>query len=248
MHQLGAVLSACNLNPRYLRFVSPFIRAWKKLFPEIDVIVVIIGDEIPAELASLRSHLRLFAPIAGISTAFTAQFIRLLYPALLTEVKGSILISDIDMIPLNRSYYIKNIDAYSEEKFLVYRDVCGPEQYAICYNLATAEVWAAVFGVRREHDVHKRLLEAHEGYDDVKGSTSWYKDQIILRQCLQLHDPIILNDKEQGFQRLDRSFIGYIKTHLPAYIQGIKAGHYSDFHLPDYEDHRDLIEEIIAAL
>ena len=246
-HRLTTVLSACNLNLEYTCFIPYFIRAWKKIFPEIEVVVVLIADTIPSELEEYKEHLRLFPPLEGISTAFTAQFIRILYPALL-KTNGSVLISDIDMIPMNTTYYTKNFEKYSSDKFIVYRDVCGPTQYAICYNLATPKVWGETFNITTEEEVKERLLFYNKGYDDIKGSASWYKDQEILKEQVVKVNPVILSDHEQGYNRLDRIHMDYILLNKGNYIAAVSNHHFSDFHLPNYKTYKEFIELVISNL
>ena len=74
--------------------------------PTVHIKIILIADSIPDDLVEYQKYLVLFSPIKNISTSFTSQYIRLLYPALLTGYKDGIMITDIDMIPLNKKYYI----------------------------------------------------------------------------------------------------------------------------------------------
>ena len=51
------------------------------------------------------------------STSFISQYIRLLYPAILNS-EGGVLITDMDMLPMNSDYYIKSIEDINNDKFI----------------------------------------------------------------------------------------------------------------------------------
>ena len=57
-----------------------------------------------------KNNIIIFEPIKNILTSFTSQFIRLLYPCIL-NYKNGVLITDMDMLPMNNTYYTENIIA-----------------------------------------------------------------------------------------------------------------------------------------
>jgi hypothetical protein len=70
------------------------------MYPLIRVRIIYIGDEIPSLYADYSEYFTLFHAIDGISTVYTAQTIRILYPALLHDDDVTV-ITDMDMIPGN---------------------------------------------------------------------------------------------------------------------------------------------------
>ena len=81
--KLTDVLTATDSNPLYYQFVPIFIRAWKKLFPSINIHIILIADIMIPELEEYKEYIKLFKPITGVKTSFIAQNIRLFYPCLL---------------------------------------------------------------------------------------------------------------------------------------------------------------------
>ena len=61
-----------------------------------------------------KDNIILFPPIPNVPTAFTSQFIRLLYPCIL-NYKNGIMITDIDDVPLNNTYFTENIKDISND-------------------------------------------------------------------------------------------------------------------------------------
>ena len=86
--KLDCVITACNMNLIYYEFIPFFIKAWDKLYPNIDVKVILISDNIPEDLKPYLDNIILFEPVHGVSTSFTSQYIRILYPCILNYKNG----------------------------------------------------------------------------------------------------------------------------------------------------------------
>jgi hypothetical protein len=240
---LDCVISACNDNPMYIDFVPLFIETWRKLYPHVDVKVILILANIPENLIRYQNNIILFAPLENISTAFTSQYIRLLYPAILNYENG-ILISDIDMIPMNRTYYTKNIENIGNDKFIYMRDVLlnDYKQIAMCYNVALKETWGDIFGIHNLEDIINRLREVYKSIEYVDGhaNSGWCTDQIDFYNYVMKWNSItnrfvILSDRNTGYCRLDRgTFPANLNINNRAHnnlIRGIRSGSFSDYHL-----------------
>jgi len=246
--KIGTILTATDSNPLYSEFIPSFIQAWSRLLPEADICIVYIADELPEQFAPYAKHIQLVKPIQGIHTAFQAQCIRLLYPRFLTRDEG-VLITDMDMLPLSRSYYVDSIYKYADNAFVVYRDVCLPAEICICYNVAHPSTWKSVFG---EKPTEELLAEWYSSslYDGTHGGKGWGTDQQILIQRFHAWSgkKIILNDRLTGFRRLCRS--------EPALFQkrdklqkDIQAGVYADYHcLRPYSQHKEINDFITDCL
>ena len=95
-------LVASDLNPTYYTFF-PLVKQYWKNMVNISAIMILVADEIPDNLRNFKDNIILFKPIENVNTAFQAQCIRILYPCLLEN--EYIIISDMDLIPLNSKYY-----------------------------------------------------------------------------------------------------------------------------------------------
>jgi len=254
--KLDCVLSACNLNPLYMEFIPIFVKTWNKLYPSVDVRIVLISSYLPDELKDYSSNIILFEPILNVSTSFISQYIRLLYPAILNYDNG-IMITDIDMLPMNNTYYSKYIESYDNNKFIYLRDVLinTDSQIAMCYNVATNKVWSAVFNITTLYDINKRLEECFKKLNFVEGpgQNGWFTDQLDLYKYVktwdnETHNFIYLNDNDTKYARLDRihmnnSALNDIETNK------VKNGYYSDYHcLRPYSQHKYMNELIYNTL
>jgi hypothetical protein len=248
--KLDCVLTSCNLNPLYCDFIPMFIKAWKKLYPDVTVIIVLIAKKIPDNLIKYKENITCFEPIEHLSTAFTSQYIRLLYPCIL-NYKNGILITDMDIIPMNSSYYTKNIESIDNNKFIYYRDVLM-EQYneiAMCYNIALNKTWKDIFKINNIDDIVKRLIDVINdvNYIDGHGNKGWNTDQLhlykrVLEWNKNTNNFVHLYDTKTGYMRLDRINFEFDKTK-------IKNGYYSDYHCcRPYDKYKSINDEIINAL
>lgn len=238
---LDCVLTSVNLNPLYIDFIPIFVKTWNKLYPNVDVKIILIADEIPEQFLEYKDNIILFKPIENILTSFTAQFIRLLYPCILNYENG-ILITDMDMLPMNRNYYTNNVEPYDNSKFIYYRgNVCFEyKQIAMCYNIATKEVWRDVFKINTIDDIKEyiRRICNHTIIKEGHGNLGWSTDQLILYDKImewngKTGNLICLDENKTGYKRLCRDSyceINNIINNDKYIIDNIKNGVYSDFH------------------
>ena len=202
---LEYVLTATNDNPLYIDFIPIFIKTWNKLYPNVKVIIVLIANEIPEKYLKYKDNIILFEPINEIKTCFTSQIIRLFYPCILDSNDG-ILITDIDILPMNRTYFTRNIQNYDNDKFIYYREnVCfNEQQIAMCYNVATPKIWKDVFNINSKEDIINKIKNIYSE------NNTWFADQITLFKHiknwkLKQTSFVRLNEKETKFKRLDRN-------------------------------------------
>jgi len=253
--KLDCILTACNTNELYIDFIPIFIKSWTKLYPSIDVKIIFIIDSntIPDKFKEFTDNIILFKPIDNISTSFISQYIRLLYPCILNYENG-IMITDIDMIPMNDNYYTKNIENIENNKFIYLRDVCinDYKQIAMCYNVGLNSTWSSIFNIKNIEDINKRLIDVYKNinYVDGHGKSGWGTDQIdfynyVMKWNKETNNFIILNDKNTGYNRLDRNTFD-LNNQIEMLI---KKGYYSDYHCyRPYKDYKDINDKIVNLL
>lgn len=241
---LEYVLTATNDNPLYIDFIPIFIKTWNKLYPNVKVIIILIANDIPKKYLKYTNNIILFEPIDNIKTCFTSQIIRLFYPCILDSNDG-ILITDIDILPMNRTYFTQNIQDYHNDKFIYYREnVCFNEkQIAMCYNVATSNIWKDVFNINSKEDVINKIKEIYS-----KNNT-WFADQITLFKYIQnwklkQTSFVCLNEKTTKFKRLDRN-----RFHIKDIETIISNNSFTDYHclrpMSQYEEINNKIVDLL---
>jgi len=250
--KLDCILTACNENPLYMEFIPYFIKVWNKLYPNVDIKIIFIANKIPTYLDKYKQNLILFNSLPNISTAFISQFIRLLYPAIL-DYENGIMITDIDIVPMNRTYYTNHIIKYDNCKFINFRDVIiDNNQLIICYNVAINKIWSDIFNIKSLEDIKNRLklVNSKINYVNKHGRSGWATDQIYLYDLIKFwkqktNNFIMLKDKDTKFQRLCRN-----NKNLPSNINHlIKNGYYTDYHcLRPYSKYKNINDNIYNLL
>lgn len=117
------------------------------------------------------------APIPGVPTWLHAQVIRLLGGA---YFEGDIcIISDIDMVPLSKAYFLESSREVPEDHFIVYRDGHDPQRFPMCYNAARGSVYKEMFSIRSIAEIPQKILEwAQRGL-------GWNTDELILTEYVK---------------------------------------------------------------
>ncbi len=246
--RIGSVVTSTNANPLYYQFIPSFVKTWKALLPEAKICIFYIGHALPVEIIEYSKYIDLVKPIEGVNSAFYAQCIRLLAPRVAPTSEG-VLITDMDMIPLRKSYFLDSIAPIPNDYFISYRDVLLPNEIAMCYNVAIASTWEAVFGRESYEQIIGRWF-GKVTYDERHGGAGWNTDQRILLEHFNAWTgpKLTLNDSITDFRRLDRndSLIFYNHRRLATRI---KAGLYSDYHCKrPYHLYKSINDYIVLTL
>lgn len=213
--KLTHVVTSVNHNDRYLSCIPYFVKAWKLLFPEVEITILMIGSSVPNAYKQYESHIKLIPNIEGMHDVFQAQCIRLLYPALIPHY-GGVLITDMDMIPMNRRFYEDTIEDIEKDKFVIYRDIIEKDEYFMCYNIALASTWSKIFNIQCMDDIVSTLKSWYSNitFTGIRGGEGWSTDQLMLRKYLDEWN------KETGnlvkFQDFDTLFVRLCRDEIAA--------------------------------
>lgn len=180
--KVDLVLTAATNDSHYGALYPLTRRVWKERFG-LELHMILVSATLPDALIPYKDSITLFRPPTTVSPIYASQVVRLLYPALFPG--KTVLITDADIIPISRSYFIDSIADHPEDAFVTWRDKYIRQQmYGMCYNAARADVWGAVFGIKSLEDIRIRLTEWYNpGYTGTKNCTGWFTDQQQLYQC-----------------------------------------------------------------
>ena len=149
-----------------------------------------------------------------IDDVFLSQNIRLLAPCLFPNEVS--ILSDIDMMPLSKEYFINNVRNFDDDCFVNLRkDVTQNNMYPICYSVAKGNVWNDIFQVDSIESIKKLLKNWYEN-ESNKIKNPWYFDQIKLYESVNKYfinstsKFIQLEDKDTGFTRLNRTNLKFV--------------------------------------
>lgn len=251
--KLEHCLLACNENTDYINFWSSVKRAWNNIIG-IPVTMVYIGKTLPANLKD-DPYVKVFEPIDNMPTTTQAQMIRLLYPAII-DCSGAVVISDMDCMPLNKSFFHVGFSNATENQFVSLKAPMEEhKEICIMYVGATPSTWSDFMNVKTIDDIRRRMQEWSKVYiaDGKHGGLGWTSDQLELYKRVkdweQLHpDRLNISKWEWDFPRLDRCML-YEWFEIDKYlISRLLTRHYIDFHMPSIKDYPGQIETILSLL
>jgi len=236
--KLDTVILASNDNPDYLDFWPIVSEAWSIM--GIEPILIYTGKS----KQNLKGNIIEFDS-KNFDSAFVAQNIRLLYPAMLNN--KNCIISDIDLLPLSKRYFVESIEKFKDNSFIVYRPDAGlpKNMISIMWNAANSDTWNEIFKSDTIDKIYKKLNQWYSRKYSIRGK-AWYTDQIKLQKYLNKfqkrnkHRVVLLDDNNAGFNRFNRTKIDY---HLS--LLNNENTLFSDFHMPrPYNEHEELIKMV----
>jgi hypothetical protein len=250
--KLDCALVACNENTHYLDFWPIVKKAWWDIVG-IPCILVYVGDTLPDHLKE-DPAVRLFKPIDGWPTATQAQIIRLLYPALL-QCEGAVVLSDMDILPLQKDWFVEGFAKADSDQFVSLRGIDeGTQQVYMCYVGAIPTVFSTFFSVKTEDDIRHlfRTMSTQLFADGLHGGKGWCLDQQILytrlKQILALcPDALGGYPWTATISRLDRAKPQEWLQIDDTLKSKLSTKHYIDFHMPPFLRFQDQIQQIVAA-
>ena len=215
--KLTTVLASVNNNRDYYLFIPKQIIFWGKF--GIKFIAIFIGDRIPEEISHCSNNIILWNNNLDINTSFVAQNLRIYYPALLDLPNDElVMITDMDMLPTNSSYYCNDLENFTTDDFIYYRNV-DKNQIYMCYNAAHPSVWKKVFNIYTNEDIVNVINKTYSViYTGMPGSSGWFIDQEIMYAKLInyphlkiLNKPIKRLEVSEFKSRLRKGEIDFIK-------------------------------------
>lgn len=237
--KIDRVILSTDSNPDYIQFWPIVAKVWKD-YIGIKPTLALIADKSVIIDESLGDVIR-FEPIPGVKTSLQAQVIRLLLPAYFQD--EVCLISDIDMIPLNKNYFFDSVKDIKEDCFVTFRNYYYRDTttiYPMCYNAAKGKVFKEIFKINNIYDIPSIVQNWSAA------NLGWSTDEILLLKYLRnwkYHDTRCIHLNQYITGRVDRS------NNLSCNLNSIKNGSYIDAHCPrPFEKYKSEINNILNAL
>jgi hypothetical protein len=228
-----AVISSDDSH--YLDFYPIVSSAWNKLGIQTFMIhITKENSEIQKNDHGLYVKLK---ASSDYPTSWQSQLCRLYSYALLKHKNKNLLISDIDMLPINGNYFTsvaKEIDESSIVSYSgqPYEDV---PYFPMCYILGNSTLMNEKFSLEKDFDSF--LLRLNNLY-----GTKWNTDENFLYDSLHGAPNLISRNDRKRHQRIDRSSWNYD-------IDLLNKGYYIDSHLPrPYSQYKSQIEDLIKSI
>ncbi len=143
--KIDYVLVGSTQDNMYLDFWPIISKVWKKRF-NITPVLGLICDEHSDFYDDGNGLVKKFKKINGVSEGLQSQVVRLY---LTNFLNGNCLISDIDMIPISRKYFIDDVEVYDDEDFIIFSShhpgTQTNNEYPMCYILGNNKTYKSIF-------------------------------------------------------------------------------------------------------
>jgi hypothetical protein len=220
---IDRVILATDANQNYIQFWPVVAKLWKNLIGVQPTLALIAPDNV--KIDEMLGDVIRFQPIPGVKTSLHAQCIRELLPILFPN--DVCLLSDIDMLPLNRDYFFQSVENIPDDCFTVYRDKAvlpTDLTFPMCYNAAKGSIFQEVFKVFSIEEIEKKIIAWNQL------NLGWCTDEKMLFHYLTRWEKYNTHCIKVG-HHVDRSKrIDRINWHYN--INSIIQDHYIDCHCP----------------
>jgi hypothetical protein len=232
------ILSSCT-DKYYLDFWPIVSKIWKNLL-NVTPVLALMTNEDSDFYEDGFGIVKKFKLLDGYSSQLQSQIVRLYLPKLLN---GYCLISDIDMAPLQKSYFENPSIGLNEDEFVVYSsdnpECLAENMYPMCYILSHSKNFE-IFHNNEEWNIFLDKLS--------NLNLGWSTDQKYLYDCLKKYDLNKVKLLDRGWyaggasKRVDRGWWGYNEEQL-------KNGFYIDSHLlRPYSSHKEEIDKLVSLI
>jgi hypothetical protein len=202
---------SCEL---YRPFVEPVVSAWKNM-----------GFDVMCEIIDENNH---YVSEDLIPYGNQSQMVRALVPALYPD--RTFIISDVDMLPLNKSYFHSVVELVDSDRKIVNVSADaypGKSRFPMCYFAGMGSAFSIVNGVTCRDDIGRVMIEWwNEGMgwdtDEVCFTRSLLKSNSLSNVEMSLHNRGWVQGNAVG--RIDRGSWVYDQTAL-------LSGGYIDSHM-----------------
>jgi len=238
--KIDRVILATDTHLMYMDFWPLVARMWEEIVGVKPTLAFIAPAGVFID-ESLGDVIR-FEPIPGVPTSLHAQVIRLLLPAYFPD--DFCIISDIDMIPLSKNYFIESVQDASCDSFVIFRDQADSyytenKRYPMCYNAAKGSIFAEIFDIKNTSDISTIIQQWYAL------EWGWHTDELILTQKTNQW-----NEKTGRLSKLGHPVTNRIDRSYWSYDINVLHNHgYIDSHLlRPYNEYQKEIDTLVSHI
>lgn len=146
--KIDKAIMSCDDKRYYLDFWYPVSKVWKKKF-NIHPVLILFGDKNKLNVSEEFGTVVEFKTDPNILPHIQAQWARYWYPK--TEPNTTWLISDIDMFPVSKNYFINSLASVRDDAYINLN--ANGDYFPACYNGGTGKTF-------------KEVLQLHDTWEE----------------------------------------------------------------------------------
>lgn len=246
--KIDLVIHSSDSNPFYLDFWPLVSKVWKEHF-KLNPILLYIDENHDIPIDETYGKVIKMKPISDVPLYLQCLWIRYWYP---TQVPDQVcMISDIDMFPISKNYFIEQIKNIADDKYVH----LNPTHNFLpsCYHIAKGKLFKEVLKLEDEWmESVTALYNKNLGSDCfaqapnnpiLEGKQQWGADEEYATKCIRSYaDQTIFEFIERKHCRIDRS--NWIYS-----ISQIENDMYADSHsIRPYEKYKYQIDSLLSII
>ena len=241
------VIHSSDANPFYLDFWPLVSKVWKLRF-QVEPLLVFIGDEDVSIDETYGKVIRM-KPIPDVPLYLQCQWVRFWIPLQFPD--KICLISDIDMFPISRSYFLDQIRSVPDTKYVHLNP--NHQFIPVCYHVAKGSMFKEVLQIHDDWEVSMRHLHGlNMGHDCTKdapdnpilvGKLQWGAEEEYVTQQMKRYP------HKELFVFLNRTHSRIDRSRWVWSIENIKRDMYADAHsIRPYSQYKKEVDQLVDAL
>ena len=233
-----AILS-CDSNKEYLDFWEPVSKLWK-LKIGITPVLVYVSD-VDIQLSCEYGEVVRVSPVPGMSIVTQSQLARYWYP--INKPNDVCIISDIDMLPLSRYYFLDMLKDMDENSWIHLNDCFDGRHMSTCYHVAKGSLLSDVWQIHSDWSIFISDVISRFG-KKPDGAVEWWCDELWATSMIHKYNNksifnFLKRDLGQNGHRIDRPEFVFDESLLA-------NDFYYDAHCPrPYAAYKNVIDSIV---
>ncbi len=228
--KIDYVVISSDDNPMYKDFYQIVAQRWLDLGFKTYYVNITDKDEIINNEFGIQHCIK---SLDFVPSGFQSQVVRLFAS---NFIDGNILMSDIDMLPINGEYYEKYINDLTDDNVIIYsgQPYGNVPYYPMCYILSHSSNLIKYLEIDKiTFSEYCKMLSDNYGQ-------AWNTDEHFMYDRFQNHiDKLVIKEDRDFSKRVDRGNWTYD-------INLLKSGYYIDSHmLRPYNIYKDKITQLI---
>jgi hypothetical protein len=223
------VIISSDDNPLYKDFYPIVAKRWYDLGFKTYYINITNEDSITK---NVWGYIHKIKAIESVSTGFQSQVVRLFSSKF---IDGNLLMSDIDMLPLNGDYYSQYNNELTDDNVIIYsgQPYGNVPYYPMCYVLSNSKNYIKYL------DIENLTFEQYCKMLSDKYGQAWNTDENFMYDKFENNKDKVLIKSRDFSRRVDRGNWNYD-------INLLKQGYYIDSHmLRPYNTYKKYIDRLI---
>lgn len=230
--KIDYVIISSDDNPMYKGFYPIVAKRWLELGYKTYYLNITDNDEIIENEYGIIHKIK---SLDFVSTGFQSQVVRLFSSKF---IEGNIMMSDIDMLPINAEYYNQYLNELTDDNVIIYsgQPYGNVPYYPMCYVLSNSKNFRKYLEIEdMNFSEYCKIL-----YDTY--GQAWNTDENFMYDKFQNFNDYLVVKKRDLKRRVDRGNWYYN-------IDLLKNGYYIDSHmLRPYSQYKEHIDKLIENI